>query len=1122
MEDITEDCSEVFSQDGVLLKQAPASHITFLNIIGTLYVTESPSSNRKRYIEWKPNDITVDSDIQDQEWAVVNTIQKRSRTLSGNYSHDYQSRSKCIKFTFEAIRSFRVANKSRQLTFYDGKGDCLFVFVFQHGNCETLIGTLRRMLKTSASKRDKHMYVVYNADFPEFHQLNKSFAELDIQHNDRTVWSVFKNLKDHPYEVTFEAFAKVTDYVYRSPEHREIDDHDKADLNRSLSEYENTTTHSQGEYEVVAKIPDRKDFPRLRPLTLEQWKGHMNYEGKIEDEESLKNLIFRGGVTPSLRKEVWKFLLDYYPWSSTESERQRLVESRSNEYFKMKVQWKTISKVQEDNFSDYRDRKSLIEKDVNRTDRTLDFYAGDDNTNLHTLNDILMTYIMYNFDLGYVQGMSDLLSPILQLLEDEVDSFWCFVGFMNKMSRNFDIDQAGMKDQLGNLHTLLAFINPQLANYLDTHDSGNMFFCFRWLLVWFKRELSQEDVMRFWEVLWTGYPCENFHLMVCVAILDTEKNNIIQNNYGFTEILKMPFTTILIALTLLPYLDAQLYFPRDDGGFEDFFSSSAQGVPLAQGIPPAQDYPPAQALASPFRPAFEIPLNLTALRGTPQYERYVDQIISMGIAKFTLEINRDLLRQRSSEHDNVVFAPMSIASALALVLLGSNGKTFHEISSVLGLATGLDIEHRSIQVHAELGRIINKLETTSGLLIGTQVTFAAAVFIQNDYPIRSLYKETAEKLYQSEILNVDFASNPTKAQQVVNAWVSDRTNGKIKDILAEAPSSATKVIIASAMYFKASWEKPFFEGSTARRPFFTNGRRSRSEVDVEMMANGGEFPYYKDPNMQCEIMGFPYKGNATVMYVVMPFNSNTQMLKQLENALTAADLERLADSTVYTRAITLLPKMKIESTLDLRSSLVSLGVKSLFDSGSANLALLSPGENSLPSVPTKISGVENNPLSLNTNDGSVLIFSRTGEAVDCSSIFDPASNVSVCQETVPGRNQKVLYKKFGGKVGRRVARGVPDAKETLDDLRQLLNHQSTDNNYQNPGLYADKVLHKVYMDITETGTEAAASTSVSLSRDGSRVTFRVDVPFLFFIRHEETKTILFWGSVNTPTPYFKK
>ena len=59
--------------------------------------------------------------------------------------------------------------------------------------------------------------------------------------------------------------------------------------------------------------------------------------------------------------------------------------------------------LQEDRFSAFRERKTQIEKDVFRTDRTHPFFAGENNKNVTLLQDILMTYVMYNFDLGYVQ-----------------------------------------------------------------------------------------------------------------------------------------------------------------------------------------------------------------------------------------------------------------------------------------------------------------------------------------------------------------------------------------------------------------------------------------------------------------------------------------------------------------------------------------------------------------------------------------------------------------------------------------------------------------------------------------------------------------------------------------------
>ena len=40
-----------------------------------------------------------------------------------------------------------------------------------------------------------------------------------------------------------------------------------------------------------------------------------------------------------------------------------------------------------------------------------------------------------------MQGMSDLLSPLLFVMKNEVDAFWCFVGFMDRVASNFEFDQ---------------------------------------------------------------------------------------------------------------------------------------------------------------------------------------------------------------------------------------------------------------------------------------------------------------------------------------------------------------------------------------------------------------------------------------------------------------------------------------------------------------------------------------------------------------------------------------------------------------------------------------------------------------------------------------------------------
>ncbi|KAL8599062.1 hypothetical protein ACOMHN_006871 [Nucella lapillus] len=287
---------------------------------------------------------------------------------------------------------------------------------------------------------------------------------------------------------------------------------------------------------------ETKTNQTLRPqnlLDVVQWENLFNDTGEADKRAvTAKQIIFQGGIDPALRKEVWKFLLGFYSWESTHQERQEERKRKINEYFCMKRQWQTFTPGQERRFSLLRERKTLIAKDVARTDRAVKFFAGEENPNVQILHDILLTYCMYDFDLGYVQGMSDLLSPLLMVMENEVDAFWCFVGLMDRMWHNFELDQANTKKQLLQIGKLMQFYDPELFAYLERHDSGNFFFCFRWVLILFKREFPYGEIPRLWEVMWTDLPCSNYHIIFALAILESERKEIMDNEFGFNEILQ--------------------------------------------------------------------------------------------------------------------------------------------------------------------------------------------------------------------------------------------------------------------------------------------------------------------------------------------------------------------------------------------------------------------------------------------------------------------------------------------------------------------------------------------------------------------------------------------------------
>uniref|UniRef100_A0A671LZ42 TBC1 domain family member 15 n=1 Tax=Sinocyclocheilus anshuiensis TaxID=1608454 RepID=A0A671LZ42_9TELE len=475
------------------------------------------------------------------EWDMINAVSFRRKVHThgdGGSNHANDRNKWAFSFNVCDLRSITVKCEGwSYITFRLKDGTALPAIHFHQGGNTAFLDSLRKSVQINESPDDESVLIVST--------YSKAFSQSFENLLDDTNYGLVQKFKKDPYTTTLGGFSKVTNYLFDAFRVPELECQQRpaeevADLLGELIPGLEINQQEEPGFEVITRLDlgPRPEVQRRGPATMEEWAKYQDSEGRITNVPHLKDVIFKGGLCHAVRREAWKFLLGYFPWNSTHEERKLLQKRKTDEYFRMKLQWKSVSEEQERRNSRLRDYRSLIEKDVNRTDRNNKFYEGLDNPGLILLHDILMTYCMFDFDLGYVQGMSDLLSPILFVMENEVDAFWCFVSFMDELHENFEEQMQGMKTQLIQLSTLLRLLDLAFWSYLEAQDSGYLYFCFRWLLIRFKRELHFQDVLRLWEIMWTRLPCQNFHLLVCCAILDSEKQKIMDRKYGFNEILK--------------------------------------------------------------------------------------------------------------------------------------------------------------------------------------------------------------------------------------------------------------------------------------------------------------------------------------------------------------------------------------------------------------------------------------------------------------------------------------------------------------------------------------------------------------------------------------------------------
>nr|XP_027307490.2 serpin B6-like [Anas platyrhynchos]XP_038029936.1 serpin B6-like [Anas platyrhynchos] len=366
----------------------------------------------------------------------------------------------------------------------------------------------------------------------------------------------------------------------------------------------------------------------------------------------------------------------------------------------------------------------------------------------------------------------------------------------------------------------------------------------------------------------------------------------------------------------------------------------------------------------------------------------------------------DLLRQLSEKNStqNLFFSPFSISSALSMILLGSKGNTEAQIAKVLSLNKAEDAHNGYQSLLSEINDPDTKyILRTANRLYG-----------EKTFEFLSSFVESSQKFYHAGLEQTDFKNASEDSRKQINGWVEEKTEGKIKNLLAEGIiDSMTRLVLVNAIYFKGNWEKRFDKENTNERLFKINKNETKP---VQMMFKKDKFPMTYIGDLETKVLELPYVGNELSMIILLPdaIQDESTGLEKLERELTSEKLTEWINPEMMdiTEVRVSLPRFKLEENYTLKPLLSNMGMPDAFDAKKANFSAISAG------------------------------------------------------------NELVL----------------------------------------------SEVVHKSFVEVNEEGTEAAAATAgVMLMRCAMIVPdFTADHPFLFFIRHNKTSSILFCGRYCSP------
>jgi serpin B len=311
---------------------------------------------------------------------------------------------------------------------------------------------------------------------------------------------------------------------------------------------------------------------------------------------------------------------------------------------------------------------------------------------------------------------------------------------------------------------------------------------------------------------------------------------------------------------------------------------------------------------------------------SPDVSSSEQALLVEGNSAFALELYQAL----KEKGGNLFYSPYSISLALAMTYAGANGETAQQMADVLHFILGQDKLHPAFNwLDAELAKRGEGAQGKDGK--GFRLNIANAIWGQKDYEFLPAFLDVLAENYGAGLRILDFRTETEKSRVAINDWVSDQTEGRIKDLIPQgAINELTRLVLTNAIYFNAAWEYPFDEKMTANGPFYL---LDGGQVTVPMMKQTESFGYAKGEGYQA--VELPYDGSELSMVILLP---EAGQFEAFEAGIQAQQIDAIISDLKNTRVTLTMPQFKFESQFSLKDTLAEMGMRDAFSPDEADFS----------------------------------------------------------------------------------------------------------------------------------------------------------------------------------------